>query len=242
MPSNPPVPNREPSSPGVQPPRIRMWTELGGTRDPGHIESQAGRLEIDGVETLVTFGHSDPSNPVAAHIIWMHPPEDHAAWLAAGIGNWPTYAEYSARIFAAASAMSQHGYTVEIRHQTVAEFLGRMRRSNPHRDALLTACDREPASPGILPAADAGHCVLGQLANGLWQVQSPSRQHFLGNNGQWFNLHTTSDYLTITLAEYGYFTSKQAATDALDKAPPAPPPFPEGQPEASVFRENKSPQ
>lgn len=55
----------------------------------------------------------------------LHPAIDHAAWVGAGLGDFPTHAEYEARVLEVAAAMECA--TVIVR-ATVAEQLDTMRR------------------------------------------------------------------------------------------------------------------
>lgn len=112
------------------------------------IEAHAERDEIYRLAIIASAGRDDPSRQPLATIMWLHPAEDHAAWLAAGLGDWPDYQPYADRIHSSVETIRAQGHAVEIRRTSVADFLEHMRslKLDPNKTQ-----DRA-AAIGMLPA------------------------------------------------------------------------------------------
>ena len=68
-------------------------------------------------------------------VLWLFPAEDHAAWIAAGLGEIP-YDDYVARIHAAIEEASSLGQRVEVLCASVAGVLDCMERHEISNDPI----------------------------------------------------------------------------------------------------------
>jgi len=68
-------------------------------------------------------------------VLWLFPTEDHAAWIAADLGEIP-YDEYVARVHAAIEEARSLGQRVEVLYASVAEVLDCMERHEISNDPI----------------------------------------------------------------------------------------------------------